>query len=75
MGKEGLSEGLIGAIDAALAEHELIKLRLGEAAGDNRHNIAAALAEAAGAELVQVLGRTILLYRPHPEDPEIELPG
>lgn len=27
-----------------------------------------------GVHLVQVIGRTLVLYRPHPEKPEIELP-
>ena len=30
VGKEGISEGLIGAADVALEEHELIKIKLGE---------------------------------------------
>ena len=74
VGKEGPTEGLLGALDAALLQHELVKLRLGEQAAGDRHAIAASLAESAGAELVQVLGRTILLYRPHPEEPQIQLP-
>ena len=32
------------------------------------------LAEASGAHLVQVLGRTLLLYRPDGESPSIRLP-
>jgi RNA-binding protein len=75
MGKEGLTEGLMQALDAALTQHELIKVRLGEAAGDERHGIAEALAEAVTAELVQVLGRTLLLYRRREKDPEIVLPA
>ncbi|HEX2572415.1 MAG TPA: ribosome assembly RNA-binding protein YhbY [Polyangia bacterium] len=75
MGKEGLTEGLMQALDAALTQHELIKVRLGEAAGDARHGIAEALAEAVTAELVQVLGRTLLLYRRREKDPEIVLPA
>lgn len=74
VGKEGVSEGLVGALDTALTTHELIKVKLGESAGSDRRAMAAALAEASGAELVQVLGRTLLLYRRRAEDPEIELP-
>lgn len=75
VGKDGLSEGLVEALDAALLTHELIKVRLGDAAGSDRRALGAALAEAAGAELVQVLGRTVLLYRRRKEDPQIVLPG
>jgi RNA-binding protein len=77
VGKEGLSEGVAHACDAALEQHELIKVRLGEAAGptgSGRHEVAAALAEAVSAELVQVLGRTLLLYRARAEEPVIVLP-
>lgn len=74
VGKEGLSERLIGALDAALAQHELIKVRLGEAVGGDRHEVAAALAEASSSELVQVLGRTLLLYRRREVEPTIVLP-
>ncbi len=75
VGKDGLSEGLVGALDVALDTHELIKIKLGEAAGSDRRAIGAALAEAAAGELVQVLGRTVLVYRRRKKDPAIELPG
>ncbi len=74
VGKEGLSEGLVAALDAALLQHELVKIKLGEAAGSDRDALGQALAEAAGGELVQVLGRTVLVYRPRAEDPVIVLP-
>ena len=74
VGKDGITEGLVGAADRALGDHELIKVRLGESAGADRHEIAASLAESTGAELVQVLGRTFLLYRRRPEEPTIQLP-
>jgi RNA-binding protein len=75
VGKEGVSEGLAAALDAALQQHELIKVRLGEHAGEDRHGLAGELARAGGAELVQVLGRTLLLYRRNVEEPKIKLPS
>ena len=74
VGKEGVSEGIIGALDAALNEHELIKVRLGESAGGDRRVVSAAIAESSAADLVQVLGRTLLLYRRRATDPTIKLP-
>jgi RNA-binding protein len=74
VGKDGISEGLVAALDTALDTHELIKIKLGESAGADRRAIGAALAEAAAAELVQVLGRTVLLYRRRAEEPAIDLP-
>ena len=74
VGKGGLDEGLVAAVDRALTDHELVKVRVGEGAGLDRHEAAEALAAKTRSELAQVIGNIVLLYRPHPEDPEIELP-
>ena len=68
IGKEGITEPLCAAIAVALARHELIKLRLAESVDGDRHGLAAELAARSHAALVQVLGRTILLYRRRPDD-------
>ena len=74
VGKDGLSEGLFTALEAAIVQHELIKIRLTETVEDDRHEVASRIAEVAGGDVVQVLGRTILLYRPREKDPTIVLP-
>lgn len=74
VGKDGIDDGLVAAIDQALTDHELIKLKVGEAANLDRHDAAEALAHKTRSEIAQVLGNTVLLYRAHPEDPAIELP-
>jgi RNA-binding protein len=74
LGKQGLSESAIAAVDAALAQHELIKVRVGTECPDDRHEIAERLAPAVKGEVAQVLGRTVLLYRRHPKEAKIELP-
>jgi RNA-binding protein len=74
VGKDGLSQGLVEAVDDALEQHELIKIRVGEAAGPDRHRICEGLAQACSAELAGVLGRTALLYRRRAEKPTIVLP-
>jgi RNA-binding protein len=73
IGKDGVTDGVAKALDGALATHELVKVKLGPSAPDDRHDAAAALARRTGSELVQVLGKVILLYRRHPEEPKIEL--
>ena len=75
VGKGGLDDGLIAAIDRALVDHELVKVKVGEAAGLDRHEAADALAGKTKSEVAQVLGNIVLLYRAHPDEPEIELPG
>lgn len=74
IGRDGLDEGLVAAVDQALADHELVKIKLGEAADLDRHDAAADLAARTRSEVAQVLGFTVLLYRRHPDEPEIELP-
>jgi len=74
VGKEGLSEGLVRSTDVALEQHELIKVKLGESAGSDRHSLVESLAESCSAEVAGVLGRTALLYRARSEKPTIVLP-
>ena len=74
VGKGGIDDGLISAIDQALTDHELVKVKVGEAAGVDRHEAADELAAATRSEVAQVLGNIVLLYRPDPEEPKIVLP-
>lgn len=74
IGKDGVTDGVAGAVDAALTTHELVKVRLNPEATADRDESAAAIAKAVNADVAQVLGRTILLYRRHPSEPKINLP-
>ncbi|MDP6461079.1 MAG: YhbY family RNA-binding protein [Gemmatimonadota bacterium] len=74
VGKASATPGVLAQIQDALEAHELVKIRLLESVEGNRKIVSAELAAAAEAELVQVLGRTALLYRPRAEKPVIELP-
>ena len=74
VGKDGIDDGLIAAVEQALDDHELVKIKVGEAARLDRHDAAEAIAHKTGSEVAQVLGNTVLLYRAHPEDPAIVLP-
>jgi RNA-binding protein len=74
LGRLGLSEAAIAAVDAALDQHELVKVRIGTECPDDRHDVAERLAPAVKGEVAQVLGRTLLVYRRHPKDPRITLP-
>lgn len=74
VGKGGIDEGLIKAVDQALADHELIKVRVGDTAEVDRHEAADTIAAQTHSEVAQVIGNVVLLYRAHPEDPTITLP-
>ncbi|MBL9025393.1 MAG: ribosome assembly RNA-binding protein YhbY [Myxococcales bacterium] len=75
VGKLGLTEGVAAATDVALDTHELIKLKIGTECPEPVADIAEALAPQVQAELVQVLGRTILLFRMSAKNPKVPLPG
>ncbi|HMB68261.1 MAG TPA: ribosome assembly RNA-binding protein YhbY [bacterium] len=75
LGREGATDAVLEAIARELKARELIKVRLPELEGAERKAAAADLAESAGAELVQVLGRVVVLYREKDEEPRIQLPG
>jgi RNA-binding protein len=74
VGRDGVTEAVVGQADAQLAAHELVKVRVSENAPESRHDIAARLAGRANAQLAQVLGRTALLYRQRVQEPTILLP-
>ena len=63
VGKEGLSENLLIGLSDALEAHELIKVSLLPAAGEDAENLADNLAELLHAELVAVIGRKAIFYR------------
>jgi RNA-binding protein len=74
LGKNALTESVVAEVRTALAANELIKVRLLDSVSGDRKEVARELATRAGAELIQVLGRTVLLYLPNEEAPSIELP-
>ncbi len=74
VGHAGLTPTVLSQIDGALTAHELIKIKLGQNAEVERDQAAAVLASQTTSQVAQILGKTILLYRPHPENPQIRLP-
>jgi len=74
IGRDGMTDQVVAAIDAALTSHELIKIKLGSGSDLERQDAADKAAQATSAEVAQVLGNTVLLYRRHPDKPVIVLP-
>ena len=73
VGAAGLSPNVLRELDASIAHHELIKLKL--ASADDPDGQAAAAAAGIRAELVAVIGRTAVLFRPRPDGSRFVLPG
>ncbi len=68
IGKEGLTENVVGAINIALEAHELIKVKIA-AERDQREELVPVIEERLNCECVGTVGRMAILYRQHP-DPE-----
>ena len=54
--------------------HELIKLSVLKNCFDDPREIAAVIAERTHSQVVQVIGKKIVLYKPDKENPKIVLP-
>jgi len=72
VGEAGVSDAVLRALDEALLVHELVKVRL--YAPENKKATARVIADKSGAALCGLVGHTVILYRPNPENPQIELP-
>ena len=68
IGKSGMNEGVIRQTDDALRARELIKVKvLLESSPITPRQAADELAAAVGADVIQVIGGVIVLYRESPE--------
>ncbi|MCL6456689.1 MAG: ribosome assembly RNA-binding protein YhbY [Gorillibacterium sp.] len=74
VGKGGVNEHLIRHIVEAIDTRELMKVSILNNNSDEPNDIANELAEGAQAELVQVIGRTIVLYKESKDHKTIILP-
>lgn len=76
VGMEGVTEPVLQSIEEAFNTRELLKLKVLENAPLGARETADAIVEGMeGVAVAQTIGRTVVLYRPFPEEPEIELPG
>ncbi len=73
MGQKGASDALKAKVRQELEAHELIKVKVSGDCLESPKEAGALLAESCDAALVQVIGRTVVLYRSHPEEPQITL--
>lgn len=76
VGKEGVGEAQCEQIRQALAARELLKVRILDNCEEDKKVVAQQLAEGTDAELVQLIGLTVVLYKQASkrENRKIELP-
>ncbi|WP_312240407.1 ribosome assembly RNA-binding protein YhbY [Pantoea sp.] len=73
LGNNGLTEGVLAEIEHALEHHELIKVKIATEDRETRQLVVEAILRETKACNVQVIGKTLVLYRPSKES-KISLP-
>lgn len=73
IGKNGLTDSLLDVLNKALVAHELIKVDVMKSLETPVMEIALDLSSKLNAEIVQVLGRTVLLFKLNKENNKIKL--
>lgn len=74
VGKSSLTPEMVSAIDEAIEKRELIKVSVLNNCQDDPAQIAETMAERTRSQVVQVIGKKIILFRPAKKDSKIQLP-
>jgi RNA-binding protein len=74
VGKGGVNENMVNQIADVLEARELIKVSILQNCDEDKDTVASQLTQGADAELVQVIGNTIVLYKESVENKQIQLP-
>jgi RNA-binding protein len=72
VGKSGVTAGLLAQVAQALFDHELIKVKIEAECPVDRFAVGDELAAQPGTQVVQIVGRTVLVYKRHPQKPRFE---
>ena len=73
-GKSSVTPKFVKEVDRNLEDHELIKVKIVAEERGEFTEIAEQLAKDTSSEVVQVIGRIAVFYRPSKKNPEIKLP-
>ena len=74
IGKSSVTPEVTSAITEAFNTHELIKITVLKNCLDDVREVAGTVAERTRSDLVQVIGRKFVLYKPFKDEPKIILP-
>lgn len=74
IGKSSLTPELTQAVDEAFNTRELIKISVLKNCFDDPREMAQAIADRTHSQVVQVIGRKIVLFRQNQDNPQIILP-
>ena len=68
IGKEGVTEGSITNIENTFNTKELVKIKIQDSCPSDKREVAEIICKKTDAELVQIIGRTLLFYKPFPQE-------
>jgi RNA-binding protein len=74
VGAKGITEALIAELNVALEHHELLKVKFAAEDRETRDEWIAELVGRSHVRLITRIGHIAVLYRRHPENPQIVLP-
>lgn len=75
VGKGGVNDHMLKQISEALEVRELLKVSILTNNEDDKNDVAIKLAKGTKSELVQLIGLTVVLYKPSKENKKIVLPA
>lgn len=74
VGKGGVNEAMIAQLNDVLEARELIKVKVLDNCFDSKEDVATQIVEGTQAQLVQLIGSTIILYKESKKNKKIVLP-
>lgn len=73
IGKNEITNSVLETLDNGLTAHELIKINVMKTVKEEKMQFAFDLASKLNADIVEVIGSTIVLFRRNKEKPQIQL--
>jgi RNA-binding protein len=74
VGQHGLSEAVLAELQSSMVIHELLKIKVRAESREEKQQIIDKIVASSAAEVVQVIGGVLVIYKPFDEEPVITLP-
>ncbi|MCS5591592.1 MAG: ribosome assembly RNA-binding protein YhbY [Gammaproteobacteria bacterium] len=74
IGQHGLSDSVLAEIQSSMEIHELLKIKVRAENREEKQQIIEKIVAFSEADIVQVIGGVLVIYKPFDEDPVIALP-
>lgn len=73
-GKNGLSQSVLSELESSMHTHEILKIKIHKTSREEKQATIDKIIKFLSANLVQVIGNIIVVYRAFDKDPKIILP-